>query len=245
MKSSKKCVDISKRVAIHLTLQDVTLRYEPTSLWFLKMMHLFSPPPLEEISLTKTHSNDMISDYGITHVNVYLYKFMVDYCCSTGAQIDGRFPPNSSRLLFSVGLFTLSTNIVSNVKKNVVKVLVRDVALNISNRLLLNSMLEQTPLDVTGYRSLSRAKEASLLSLDHFKDSHGFVSLGALNYATITVVVADDTGADLTVNCDMRDFVFAACWDSLGVLAVSSLHFFVSFIFLNSFILTAYGVCVV
>ena len=214
-----------KRVSVHITLQDVTLRYDPMSVWFLKMINLLTPPSEESLSPINKQSINMDSNYGVTYVNIYLYKFMIDYCCCTGTQINGKFPPDSSRLLFSVGLFTLSTNIVSNVKKNVVKILVRDVALNISNRLLLNSMLEQTPLDITGFRSSVRAKEAASLSLDIFKDSHGFVSLGALNYATMSIVAGDDSGADFSVSCEFRDFVFAACWDSLGVLAVSICYF--------------------
>lgn len=164
---------VVKMMWFHMSFQDFTLRYDPSSTWFMTVIGLLTPQTSQQILQmrgisTKCHikrspkspqSNfdvkEDISVYEMTKATIRVRKCLVDYCCE---QI-------GSRLLFSIGMLTLSTTIVSNSPKYAVKFSIRDLSLHISNTINSIPEWEQSPLDPDGYRSeLSLTKPSLILS---------------------------------------------------------------------------------
>lgn len=235
--------DIVKLISFHMSFQDVTLRYDPSSAWFIRVIELMTPrSPQQILQRRKVSNTDTVfqksskSDQNMKKVAVFettkatvrVRKCLIDYCCDEAP----------SRLLFSVGMLTMSTTIVSNNPKFSMKFSVRDISLHISNRLTDRKECEQSPLDPDGYRSellptdpfssILGNQKSNWIDMDTFLDEHLFVQLLTLDYKESFVTFHDDASVmnqmDISSAISMKINIglccVYACVDSLAILGV-------------------------
>lgn len=201
---------VTKSMELHLTLQDVTIRYDPSSVWLLKIMELLTPapPPVSAETEAKTATPEA---YRVTKVGILVSRFMIDYAS----------PQTPSRCLFSVGLLTLACQVVSTSPQIGFKFTVHDVALHLSNSCndRLHPELEQHPLDATCARF--QCKNKVLADVDSFMDAHDMVQLCTFDFIELVVVMHDKrTGAGLLISTNIGVCCLYACIDSLNVFTV-------------------------
>jgi hypothetical protein len=250
----RAAADVVKFVSIHMSFQDVTLRYDPKSSWFINIVELMTPLSPHQIiqrrGLTSSSSsNDLLAPtasspkkpknlFEITKANIRVRKCLIDYCCEQAP----------SRLLFSVGLLTMSTTVLSNTPKFSVKFTVRDISLHITNRLQNRGELEQSPLDPDGHRSELANKSSHALygkaqddwlDFDTFLDQHLFVQLLTLDYQESLITFHDDAevmnqssslnSSAISLKINIGLCCIYACIDSMAVLSDTMLSWWTDF----------------
>jgi len=266
-----------KRMGVRLALQDVTLRYDLSSVWLLNIIDILTPAidervheagsadegeggesmdmsamlesdvfhdPLSDEAAVRTMARrkyerraqvgsgtDADADamasapatYRMTTISILVSRFMVDYCC----------PLTPSRVLFSVGLLSLDSNMNSISTQVKLKFKVHDVALHLSNQLNDGSRgyLEQAPLvgclgeyEYPGGGAASRRRQAThphqITEMDVFLDTHVFVQICTLDFIDLIVTINDDfSGAALCIGSTVGVCCMYACLDSLNILA--------------------------
>lgn len=191
-----------KSTHVHITLRDMTYRFDPLSRWFNRIPELFSPPVTAEKPTDATEGSGgqitSVTEYGKTRLNISVQKLLVDFCQPKLATYIGA----ESRLLLSIGSLQLSSTLVSNSPRVSLNLGVCDVSIRIGNRLLRNRLLEQSPVDVDGRYieeyaaesgapsrngiALDRGRQHELLDLpmdfDSFIDAHGIVTMGNIDH---------------------------------------------------------------
>lgn len=274
-----------KRMGVKLALQDVTLRYDLSSVWLLNIIDILTPAIDERVQkeddegegeatssttenemeqsqqmdlsavlqsdvfhdpladstavsaavqrkharrarLTRTESPTPVT-YRMTTISILVSRFMVDYCC----------PLTPSRVLFSVGILSLDSNMNSISTQVKLKFKVHDVALHLSNRLndRHHGYLEQAPLIgrsgeyeypsgigsntgvVTRRRQSMHVQQ--ITEMDIFLDTHMFVQLCTLDFIDLIVTINDNfSGAALCIGSTVGVCCMYACLDSLNIL---------------------------
>ena len=180
-----------KSTHIHISLRDMTYRFDPLSRWFNRIPELFTgthspaPPP----SPNDTASTVSVpAEFSKTRISISVQKLLVDFCQPKLTAYEGA----ESRLLLSIGKLQLSSTLVSNSPRVGFKFSMDDLSVRIGNRLLRNNLLEQSPIDVDGRYIEEYLDELTLhtastpsplpLDLDTFLDAHGIVTMGSIDH---------------------------------------------------------------
>jgi hypothetical protein len=218
-----------KSSAIHISLKDMTYRFDPAPRWhtqiprFFSLTSLDSPPPVE----SPQHSH-AVTTFGQTHLSVSVQKLMLDFC-----QPHLPAPSSQSRLIVSLGLLTVNSTLISNTPRIGIKIKVSDVSLRLSNRLHQEASWEQSPLGVTGVY-LEEFEEAgdSNLDLDSFFDVHGLVIMSTFDHLECRIdlnsdqrnkhVLGHPSAPVVAVEATAGVCCLYGCADSLLVLTVRS-----------------------
>jgi hypothetical protein len=178
-----------RTTSLHLQLQDVTLQYQVSSRWLFDLIALLTSGPSE---MDVEDTSDVIAvesgpaKHSITRVHVTLSHGLFEF--STGERTATSADEFSSRILLSLGLLRLSSNIVSSVTKHTFKVGLRDVSLHLSNQAAANLQdqmghdgqrsedLEQVAYGIVGFRN--EIVPSDKFTLDQFLDTNRFVQVG-------------------------------------------------------------------
>jgi hypothetical protein len=148
--------------------------------------------------------------FEITKISIRARKCLIDYCCEE----------TPSRVILSVGLIRLSSTLVSNSPRVGLKFQVRDVGLYLSNRLMRNDELEQSPLNMLAHRDAPVA--GAPIDFDQFLDVHAFVQLFTVDHVELMVTLHGDNRVPLSVQMNIGLCCIYACMDTLDVLSVSA-----------------------
>lgn len=165
--------------SLHIALKDMTYRFHASPVWFKKIPQYFTLT-----SHASPVSPDRSSSFGQTHLNISVQKFMIDFCQ----------PHLPSRLILSLGLLTVNSTIVSNAPRIGIKLKVSDVSVRLSNRLLLDSKWEQSPLGPHGLyeEELHEVDGGSLIDIDSFYDIHALVIMSTFDHLECRIDLNSD-----------------------------------------------------
>jgi hypothetical protein len=201
-----------KSTHIHISLRDMTYRFDPLSKWFNRIPELFAPRAQDGKAGTGAGSKEesvggqtAVTEFGKTRLSISVHKLLVDFCQPKLTAYAGA----ESRLLLSIGSLQLSSTLVSNSPRVSLKLGVHDVSIRIGNRLLRNALLEQSPVDVDGRYIEEYSSELDVqddregrdigigiasskwrqhepaelpIDFDSFLDCHGIVTMGNIDH---------------------------------------------------------------
>jgi hypothetical protein len=177
-----------KSSVIHVSLRDMTYRFHAAPLWFSRIPKFFTLAESSEPTAAAAESPQRSSPFGQTHLHISIQKFLVDFC-----QPD---LPNSSqsRLILNLGLLTVNSTLISNTPRVGIKIKVSDVSLRVSNKLLQNPNLEQSPLGPNGVyeEEIEETVVERNLDLDTFLDVHGLVIMSTLDHLECRIDLNSD-----------------------------------------------------
>mmetsp|Transcript_23429 Transcript_23429/g.34384 ORF Transcript_23429/g.34384 Transcript_23429/m.34384 type:complete len:2514 (+) Transcript_23429:183-7724(+) len=183
-----------KTTHIHLSLCDMTYRFDPFSRWFSRIPELFSQDAYVG-SGPSPETPPPVTQFGKTRITVSVRKLLVDICqphLHPSDKADNKRRAES-RMLISVGHLGLSSTLVSNSPRIGLKLSVKDLSLRVGNVLTRDPKLEQSPVDICGmypeeYTSHSdverstRTTNSLTIDFDSFLDSHSIVRMGTVDY---------------------------------------------------------------
>jgi hypothetical protein len=179
-----------KSSAIHISLRDMTYRFDPAPRWHTKIPKFFSLTS----SGTSTPSGESqqpvqtSTTFGQTHLSVSIQKLMLDFC-----QPELPTTPSQSRLIVSLGLLTVNSTFISNTPRIGIKIKLSDVSLRVSNKLLQDARWEQSPLGPNGvYLEESGEVGGTNLDLDSFFDLHGLVIMSTFDHLECRIDLNSD-----------------------------------------------------
>lgn len=153
--------------SLHISLKDMTYRFHASPVWFTKIPQFFIMS-----SNASSSSSDRNSSFGQTHLNISIQKFMIDFCQ----------PQISSRLILIIGLLTLNSTLVSNTPRIGIKLKVSDVSVRLSNKLLLETKWEQSPLGPQSLYEEELEMNEDEIDLDTFFDVHTLVIMSTFDH---------------------------------------------------------------
>lgn len=169
----------SLNTLLHIDFQDITVRYDPLSLWLQNVIDIVTPLTLKElipgydsrIATPNTHlskaSKDKIKPLLETlHLRVSVRQGLLDYCAikrpilgpsgevlDKGTVFDGPGPISAPRVLVSLGKLTVGTTFVSTSHQFGLKIGVHDISLRLTNNIIKDNRFELVPLDINGVLS--------------------------------------------------------------------------------------------
>jgi hypothetical protein len=247
----KSYMSTVRNTSLHVSLRNVTYRFDPMSKWYVNLPALFDGKSYGSLAASDPQLSKLskLDQFGVSKISVTVRKLMVDICIpdlsppvSSQTNASKDFVPNpthtspmSSRLLLSIGVFTIKSTLVTNATRIGMKLSFKDVSVQIGNTLNRdNKAIEQWPLDVNGMyqEELSGyVDNQKLLDMDRFIDVHHMITMGSidfmdskidLNSALPQSLVTEEPheSAAISVLCQWGVCSFFGCADSLRLLMV-------------------------
>lgn len=242
--------EATQSVHFFIDLYDIILSHEPSSIWILNLVALLTPLSVKQLVIRRkavefqdfTLCNDTAkevcspvaicvnqngkeekdaafkSPFEITKVNVRIRDCVIDYCC----------PRINSRALFSIGLLTLSSTIVSNSKRFSLKFKALNFALYISNQILNDT--ENMDIDSehtiakkqSSHKSNQEVNFSTYKNLEEFLQQFSFVQLLSIDQLDNNVFFHKTTLEDLALQIGVGMCTISGCIDSLNLFVVST-----------------------
>lgn len=195
----------SKSITFILMFDDITLVYDPLSSWLLRFVDIMTPLSPKQILAKPNDSmnhDTAIYPYEVTNIAVSISKCLIDYSCIV----------LNSRSLITVGNLIISSTIVTNNPTYSLKFSVNDFNWHLSNTIIKNILLEQSPLYCTGTLPRQTTQD-----FDSFLVLNRFVDMFSIDHLENLITFQSSHNA-LSIKMNIGICSFGARIDSLDLL---------------------------